>query len=117
MLREAELEERLTGLGADREGTLEHPDLRNDLAGEIAFTQPARSFESPMNFSLQDGLGRLLGILCRARAAPHCSPGRWASRSQTGGHPMSANPMGPDSIVLIHGFWVTPRSWEHWVTR
>jgi alpha-beta hydrolase superfamily lysophospholipase len=21
----------------------------------------------------------------------------------------------PDTIVLIHGFWVTPRSWEHWV--
>jgi pimeloyl-ACP methyl ester carboxylesterase len=21
------------------------------------------------------------------------------------------------SIVLIHGLWVTPRSWEHWVTR
>jgi pimeloyl-ACP methyl ester carboxylesterase len=23
----------------------------------------------------------------------------------------------PDTIVLVHGFWVTPRSWEHWVTR
>ncbi|WBB64819.1 alpha/beta fold hydrolase [Micromonospora sp. WMMD812] len=22
--------------------------------------------------------------------------------------------MKPDTIVLIHGFWVTPRSWEHW---
>lgn len=22
----------------------------------------------------------------------------------------------PDTIVLIHGFWVTPRSWEHWIT-
>ena len=22
---------------------------------------------------------------------------------------------GPDTIVLIHGFWVTPRSWEEWV--
>ncbi|HEX7280350.1 MAG TPA: alpha/beta fold hydrolase, partial [Solirubrobacterales bacterium] len=21
------------------------------------------------------------------------------------------------TIVLIHGFWVTPRSWEHWVAR
>lgn len=21
----------------------------------------------------------------------------------------------PDTIVLIHGLWVTPRSWEHWV--
>ncbi|MFI6743247.1 alpha/beta hydrolase [Nonomuraea sp. NPDC050451] len=25
--------------------------------------------------------------------------------------------MKPDTIVLIHGFWVTPRSWEHWITR
>ena len=23
-------------------------------------------------------------------------------------------PGGPDTIVLIHGFWVTPRSWEEW---
>ena len=23
--------------------------------------------------------------------------------------------MTPDTIVLIHGFWVTPRSWEDWI--
>jgi pimeloyl-ACP methyl ester carboxylesterase len=23
----------------------------------------------------------------------------------------------PDTIILIHGFWVTPRSWEHWITH
>jgi pimeloyl-ACP methyl ester carboxylesterase len=23
-------------------------------------------------------------------------------------------PGGPDTIVLVHGFWVTPRSWEEW---
>jgi len=23
----------------------------------------------------------------------------------------------PDTIVLIHGFWVTPRSWEGWKAR
>ena len=22
-----------------------------------------------------------------------------------------------DTIVLVHGFWVTPRSWEHWVAH
>ena len=29
---------------------------------------------------------------------------------------ISVNPRSdmPDTIVLIHGFWVTPRSWEHW---
>jgi pimeloyl-ACP methyl ester carboxylesterase len=24
-------------------------------------------------------------------------------------------PGSPDTIVLIHGLWVTPRSWEHWI--
>jgi pimeloyl-ACP methyl ester carboxylesterase len=30
---------------------------------------------------------------------------------------MNADATTPDTIVLIHGFWVTPRSWEHWITR
>ncbi len=25
--------------------------------------------------------------------------------------------MEPDTIVLVHGFWVTPRSWENWVSH
>jgi pimeloyl-ACP methyl ester carboxylesterase len=27
------------------------------------------------------------------------------------------DPGAPDTIVLIHGFWMTPRSWEHWIER
>lgn len=23
----------------------------------------------------------------------------------------------PDTVVLVHGFWVTPRSWEHWISH
>ena len=23
----------------------------------------------------------------------------------------------PDTIVLIHGLWMTPRSWEKWIER
>lgn len=30
---------------------------------------------------------------------------------------MPAPSKGPDTIVLVHGFWVTPRSWENWITR
>ncbi len=26
-------------------------------------------------------------------------------------------PTAPDTIVLVHGFWVTPLSWEMWVER
>jgi pimeloyl-ACP methyl ester carboxylesterase len=29
----------------------------------------------------------------------------------------SPNPTGPDTIVLIHGLWMTPLSWEHWIDR
>ena len=25
------------------------------------------------------------------------------------------SPTRPDSIVLVHGLWMTPRSWENWV--
>ena len=30
---------------------------------------------------------------------------------------MSTDASTPDTIVLIHGFWVTPRSWEHWIAH
>ena len=30
---------------------------------------------------------------------------------------MSDTPTRPDTIVLIHGFWVTPRSWEDWIAH
>ncbi len=23
----------------------------------------------------------------------------------------------PDTIVLVHGLWMTPRSWEKWIPR
>ena len=28
-----------------------------------------------------------------------------------------STPSKPDTIVLIHGFWVTPRSWEEWIAH
>jgi alpha-beta hydrolase superfamily lysophospholipase len=28
-----------------------------------------------------------------------------------------ADAAGPDTIVLIHGLWMTPLSWEHWIAR
>ena len=30
---------------------------------------------------------------------------------------MSLSSDRPDTIVLIHGFWVTPRSWEQWIAH
>ena len=30
---------------------------------------------------------------------------------------MTTDATTPDTIVLIHGFWVTPRIWEHWSAR
>ena len=29
----------------------------------------------------------------------------------------ASNRTAPNTIVLVHGFWVTPRSWEKWVER
>ena len=40
-----------------------------------------------------------------------------SGRGQQKGRSMSTDAMSPDTIVLIHGFWVTPRSWEHWKDR
>src|SRR5918995_1088907 len=40
---------------------------------------------------------------------------------QSGGPQMTDNgapePTAPDTIVLIHGLWVTSRSWEKWAER
>ena len=30
---------------------------------------------------------------------------------------MTAPASTPDTIVLVHGFWVTPRSWENWIAH
>lgn len=30
---------------------------------------------------------------------------------------MPPSPSGPDTIVLIHGLWMTPLSWEKWISR
>jgi esterase/lipase len=30
---------------------------------------------------------------------------------------MSSTPATPDTILLIHGLWMTPRSWEHFKER
>lgn len=31
--------------------------------------------------------------------------------------PTHHDPNAPDTVVLIHGLWMTPLSWEHWVKR
>ncbi len=30
---------------------------------------------------------------------------------------MTERPAGADTVVLIHGLWMTPLSWEHWIER
>ena len=30
---------------------------------------------------------------------------------------MTPQTAAPDTIVLIHGLWMTPRSWEHWISH
>ena len=38
-------------------------------------------------------------------------------RSGQNEHSVSALDAAPSTIVLIHGLWLTPRSWEHWIER
>src|SRR3954453_13570628 len=41
---------------------------------------------------------------------------RWVHAERTPTRETTMNPTStPDTIVLIHGFWVTPRSWEQWI--
>src|SRR3954462_478950 len=42
---------------------------------------------------------------------------RFEHRHPTEGRRMSPDAAAPDTIVFIHGFWVTPRSWEHWAAH
>src|SRR5215208_3955401 len=48
----------------------------------------------------------------------HLGPGGARRRQEV---PMTDNgtpePTAPNTIVLVHGFWVTPLSWEKWVER
>src|SRR5215207_5764357 len=32
-------------------------------------------------------------------------------------HMDAPDPVAPDTLVLIHGLWMTPRSWEKWAER
>src|SRR4051812_40897835 len=29
----------------------------------------------------------------------------------------ASDPDGAETVVLIHGMWMTPLSWEHWISR
>ena len=68
-----------------------------------------------------------------ASTTPSSRPRRWRSREllacrsgtvQSGrsrllavANSSTVTTSPPNTIVLIHGFWVTPRSWEHWITH
>jgi pimeloyl-ACP methyl ester carboxylesterase len=44
---------------------------------------------------------------------------RLAAQEGAGGRNVSMTTTNgkPDTVVLIHGLWMTPRSWENWVKR
>jgi pimeloyl-ACP methyl ester carboxylesterase len=53
-------------------------------------------------------LGVALGFAAVAHSGETATSGGLHDRRE---HP---DPGAPDTIVLIHGFWMTPRSWEKW---
>ncbi len=84
--------------------------------------------EQPSDHSRR-GLARRAPAVVEAREHGRSPPDRMMRRQRSGGRlgtrtlnqrlgeTMSATSTTPDTIVLIHGFWVTPRSWEHWIER
>src|SRR5512134_238906 len=44
-----------------------------------------------------------------------CIGSRLLNDTSRKGTAMNANGNAPDTIVLVHGLWMTPRSWENWV--
>src|SRR5262245_23279910 len=59
--------------------------------------------------------GNVLAIL-RAPVTLHIQKAGTRADAQ-GRHTMSTPSKRSHAIVLVHGFWVTLRSWEHWITR
>ena len=51
-----------------------------------------------------------------ARPAPvHCA--RSSATRPRSEHMAASDAQAPDTVVLIHGLWLTAASWEHWVER
>src|SRR6185503_20463181 len=46
--------------------------------------------------------GRMRASTCRSTLAPR---------------DMTLSSPATDTVVLVHGLWVTPLSWEHWIER
>src|SRR5215218_2513051 len=63
----------------------------------------------------REGAGQLPVLLLDQGQLPYQPP----AAEQLGGASMTtentSDPAAPDTIVLVHGLWVTPRSWEHWI--
>src|SRR5919106_2413705 len=76
-----------------------------------ACTATARSRTNvPPNTIMATRWRRTPHLLARSVGSMALSVVRGPSRAQHNRR------MEPDTIVLVHGFWVTPRSWEHWIT-
>src|SRR5262245_63164001 len=59
--------------------------------------------------------GGAAGVCCARRRGTGPRP-----RPEEKEHHMTTSPPAPDApdtVVLIHGLWMTPRSWEHWIAH
>jgi len=87
------LEERLAGLAADQQGTREHVDLLNELAGEILFNQPGRAFELAEDaeaLSVELDYERGLANSRTNQDSTATAPGGTSRRSSWRGKPLSS---------------------------
>lgn len=71
----------------------------------------ARRLRGPRDSTVRPGADDESGIVPRLDASRVTY-----TRSRTKDRQMINN-TAPDTIVLVHGFWVTPRSWEGWINH
>src|SRR5512132_333498 len=63
----------------------------------------------------REGPGQLPVLLLARGSYPTRTSSRRAVRRASMTTENTPDPAAPDTIVLVHGLWVTPRSWEHWI--
>ena len=88
--------------------------LRGEIGDRFGLLFEGMRLERDAGRTVLTGPVRRPGAAARGhRADPGARPRARVRQPPPGRRVMTA----PDTIVLIHGFWVTPRSWEHWIAH
>ena len=101
---------------SDQTRTITTPGEIKHSAATLSGTAPVAMQRGPRHHRARSPPSR-----AKVRSRPPCSPSRSAietthERTEAEEAVMESASTNPP-IVLIHGLWMTPRSWEHWKER